>query len=325
MSDFIKAEQVVRAGLGLLEREIVLPRMVWQDAGGSFTGAKGDTITIRLPAYVKAKRRALRSDDPIVTGEIYERSLDIKLDTHIYTPVHVRDTEMTLDIESFGEQVLTPVVASVARELEDLLADHMAAATYNTTLEFDPATDDIYNILVAARAALNKAHVPMGGRKLVVGADMESAILTSEQFKASDLSDESALREAQIGRIAGFDVYTVPGIAPDVAIAFHQTAFAISTQAPILPAGAGWGAAASYAGLAMRTLRDYDFTLVRDRLLADVYAGANHVTDFGHFDADGRFVPADNPEDPITGDPDPLANDAERFVRAVRIDLAAGV
>src|SRR5688572_4231481 len=124
MSDFIKAEKVVRAALGLLEREIVLPRMVWQDAGGSFVGAKGDTITIRLPAYVKARRRGLRSDAPITTGEIHERKVDIVLDTHIYTPVHVRDVEMTLDIESFGEQVLDPVVKSVARELEDLLAEH---------------------------------------------------------------------------------------------------------------------------------------------------------------------------------------------------------
>lgn len=319
--NFIKAEKVAKTALGLLEREIVLPGLVWKDAAGDFDGAKGDTISIRLPAYVKAQRRNLRSDAPIVTGEIHEQKVDLTLDTHIYTPVHVRDSEMTLDIEDFGAQVLTPVVASVARELENLVAEEMAAATYQTALTFDPDTQDIYNVLVTARSNLNKASVPMGGRRLVVGADMEAAILTSDQFKASDLSDESALREAQIGRIAGFDVFTIPGIDPDIAVAFHQTAFALSTRAPIVPAGAGWGASQAFSGLAIRALRDYDFTNVRDRLLSDIYAGVDAVKDTGHFDAEGRFEPVLDPADPVTGDPDPLLNDTARLVRAVKITL----
>lgn len=50
MSDFIKAEKVVATGLGLLEREVVLPRLVWRDAAiADVRGAKGDTITCRLP------------------------------------------------------------------------------------------------------------------------------------------------------------------------------------------------------------------------------------------------------------------------------------
>src|SRR5690606_34951668 len=43
----IKPEVVVSAALGILSREVVLPALVWRDAGGDFAGAKDDTISIR--------------------------------------------------------------------------------------------------------------------------------------------------------------------------------------------------------------------------------------------------------------------------------------
>jgi hypothetical protein len=66
------------------------------------------------------------------------------------------------------------------------------------------------------------------------------------------------------------------------------------TRAPVIPDGAAYGASQSYNGLAMRWLRDYDFTTTTDRSLVDCYAGFGHVLE---------------------------AQDSDRFVRGVRLQL----
>ena len=47
-NSFIKAERIASQALGLLEREIIIPALVWRNAGGDLAGAAGDTITIKV-------------------------------------------------------------------------------------------------------------------------------------------------------------------------------------------------------------------------------------------------------------------------------------
>ncbi len=291
-SNFIKATQVVRAGLGLLERELVLPRLVWRDAGGDFAGAAGDTVSIRVPAYMAARTRALRGGTPITVDELNETKVDLTLDTDVYKAIGVSDEEMTLDIVNFGEQVLNPMMSAVARGIEDNVATTISGATYATTLEVD--NTDPTDTIIDARAALNKANVPANGRTLLIGADLEAKILKAPAFTASVSGDavaSSALRDATIGRLYGFEVVTSNAIDPDEGYAFHMSAFALAMRAPIVPDGAAWGTTQSFNGLAMRLLRDYDFLNVRDRVLADVFIGSDIVPDTGIVDSEGRFQP----------------------------------
>src|SRR5665647_2291845 len=50
---FIKATKVVSTALGVLERETILPQLVWRDAAGDFAGVYNDTVTIRVRAYIE--------------------------------------------------------------------------------------------------------------------------------------------------------------------------------------------------------------------------------------------------------------------------------
>lgn len=295
-SNFLKPEVIVRTALGLLEREIVLPRLVWRDAAGDFAGAKNDTITIRLPAYTSARKRVLRGGVPIVMDELNEKAVNVDLDEDLYKAVPISDEELTLDIANFGEQVLTPVVSSVARAAEDKVEALMTGAAYETTIELDDAKP--YDTLIDVRQKLNEARVPMAGRGLAVGSQIEAKILKSDQLARVDQAgSDDALREAVIGRIAGFTAVSAPALAPGEGYAFHRTAYALSLRSPVVPEGATFGASESFNGLSMRVLRDYDFMFVRDRLLADVFAGANIVADDGRFDSQGRFVPSDGSRD----------------------------
>lgn len=295
---FIKPTVIIRTALGLLQRQIVLPALVWTDAFHDFTGSYNDTVSIRVPGRLTARTRALRGTGgarAITLDNLTETKVDVTLDTDIYSAVPVTDEELTLDIADFGAQVLAPQVRAVAEGLENGLVTEMQQATYATTVNFDP--DDAYGSIVDVRKALNDADVPFAGRALVVGSSIEAAILKDDKFSRFDASGQAgitALTEARLGRIAGFDVYTSNALNEDEAFAFHATAFVLASRAPMVPDGATFGQSESYAGLAMRWLRDYDFANVQDRSLVDTFTGTAHVTD-----------------------------DSE-FVRAVRIEMGSG-
>lgn len=284
---FIKATRVVGQALGLLEREIVLPALVWRDAGGSFQGAAGDTISLRVPARTQARTRQLRGARPttsegagiITMDELTETKVDVTLDTAVYSAVPITDEELSLDIEDFGTQIAMPQAHAVAEGVENAVAAEMTGATYATSLTLD--TTQPYKTVVDARVALNKANVPMTERYLVVGADMEGVFLKSDELHQADKAGtDSALRDATIGSLAGFGRVVVSNALPsNVGFAFHRTAYVLGMRAPMVPDGATFGASQAAFGLAMRWLRDYDFRNVQDRSLFDSYIGTNIVAD----------------------------------------------
>lgn len=336
MSTFLKPTVIANTALGLLLRSVTLPRLVWRDpVADKYVGALNDTVSIRLPAFVTAHERALRSGDARTKSTLFERKVDITLDTDIYVQTDLSDEMLLLDIGDFGSQVLEPVVGGIGRKIDDKLAARITGASYENTIAFNPSTDTPYkDVAVPARLFLNNAFVPRGGRVLVCGSELESAILTDDQFIRADHIGDSAegtVREGQIGRIAGFDVYgsdTCPVIPADEGYAFHFTAYALSLYAPAVPSGAqgGWSASAEFEGMAMRLLRFFDQTSWQDSLGVDAWLGTAAVTDDGHYDADpddgGKFVPVADPATPITGQSDAWANDTSKLVRSVKITVA---
>jgi hypothetical protein len=284
---FQKGTRIVGQALGLLEREIILPALVWRDAGGSFQGAAGDTISLRVPARTQARTRTLRGARPttsegagiITLDELAETKVDVTLDTAVYSAVPITDEELSLDIEDFGAQIAEPQIRAVAEGIENAVAAEMTGATYATTITL--STTDPYDSIVDARIALNKANVPMSERVLVVGADMEGIFLKSDELHQADKAgSDSALRDATIGRLAGFNQVVVSNALPsNVGFAFHKTAYVLGMRAPAVPDGATYGSSRSAFGLAMRWIRDYDFRNVQDRSLFDTYIGTNIVAD----------------------------------------------
>ena len=306
----IKATKVVNTALGVLEREVVLPNLVWRDAGGDFAGAANDTISLRLPAYAVANTRTLRSGTTRSKSNLVQTKVDVTLDTDIYMDVPISDEELTLDITDFGAEVMAPVLSGVVRAYEDKLSTTMSGATYEKTVALD--INKPFKTTNAARRFLNDANVPQQGRALVVGTALEETILNSDYFvKANEAGSANALREAMIGRISGFDVVVSNVLAPTEGYAFHRTAYALSSRAPKVPQGAPWGASQSAGGFAIRTVQIMDPDTVEDRFIADAWVGANVVKDHGTINADGKFVPSTNPD--TSGGTDLI------FVRSVKI------
>jgi len=278
----LKPETIVNTGLGILSRELVLGNLFTKLNAADFRGAKNDTVSFRIPAVLTAREYAWRNDrsSPIVIDPLTETKIDVTLNHDFYSAVRITDEELTLDIRDFGTQVLQPQMRAVGEKAESVIATALAAGTYATEIDFVEGVDDPVHVIIDARKALNLSNVPQSGRFLLVGADVEAAILKADGLVKVDQSgSDSALRDATIGRIAGFTVVTSNSIDPDAAYAAHSTALVLGTAVPANPAGAVKSASASYQGWGMRWLQDYDPTILSDRSIVSTFAGATVVAD----------------------------------------------
>lgn len=283
---FLKPTVINRMALKLLQREVVLPRLVWNFGDAEFRGAYGDTVTLRLPAVLAAREYGFRNNrsSEIVIDDLTETSVPVVLDTDLYSAVALTDEQLTLDIVDFSEQVLNPQVSAIARGLEDLIVETMQSATYGTSLNIADSADGMWGTLLDARKALNDANVPREGRVVVVGSEIEREILSDDKFNRVDSVGDgavSAVREATINRLAGFTIVGSNAIDAETAIAFHPTAFAFVNVAPVVPDGANFGSRMAESGLAMRWLRDYDAPHLQDRSVVSSFAGCSSVEDDG--------------------------------------------
>jgi P22 coat protein - gene protein 5 len=312
---FTKAPRFVRTALGLLERDTVIARRVWRDAGGDFRGAEGDTINVKLPAFGVARKRAIRGGGNRQASYLAERTVPIMLTDNIYMRTPLTDAELTLDIESFERQIIAPQAGAIVRAIEDDIVDEIEAADYhaNYSITYDPA-DPVEAVFEAAEL-LTKARVPSSMRFLAVGSTAKRRLLTSDLLLHADKAgDNSALRRAEIGDLAGIGpAFEVPALHPDAMVLYHQSAFALGLRAPVVPPDVK-GSVDTYEGFAIRIAGITDSTEVIHNAHADVYIGTNHVKDAGSFDADGRFVPSEVP--------DPDGEDLH-FVRAVELTVGS--
>lgn len=301
-STYLKATVIGRAMIDLLLRELVVARTVWTDAvsPAEWEGAFGDTVTIRVPAKRAARTRVLRAGTPITLDDSNEFGVPVTLDTDVYEATGISDEQLTLDIVDFARQVLQPQIRAVAEGVEDAIAAQIVGATYEAdhTIDADDFTStsvhDWYKIANRARRILNDSSVPKSNRWLLVGSAVEEDILNNDKFTRNDsigASAEDALREAIIGRIAGFNVIQSNAVPDTDAYAYHRTAFVLGTKAPAIPRGAAFaqavnlgqgdqmGAQSGLAGINARWLMDYDFSNTKDRSLVDVYLGTAQVGD----------------------------------------------
>lgn len=285
---FLKPEKIIAQGLGLLERELVLPRLVVRYGLADFRGNKNDTITIRIPSILRGREYEWRTrNSPIEVDDLIEYSVSVRLSKHPYSAVNITDEELTLDIDMWGSQVARPQIRAVGEQLEGYIAAAMERdARYRHTVEWTPGNGDsddfsFQRAANAARKYLNQENVPAQGRVMLLGSNVEEAALNSPNLiRVNEAGFDGTLREAVIGRIAGFTVIgNVNSIDPDFAVAMHPTAFAFGNVAPAVPDGVTRGATMTFESLAMRWIKDYDSDYLRDRSVYSAFAGTASVED----------------------------------------------
>lgn len=291
MSNTIKkATKVADTAIQLLTREVVLPGVVTTWTEADFKGALNDTVTARIQASMTARTRVLRGGATYTADDVTETSVDLLINKDVYSLAYLTDEELTLDWTDLVQQVTVPQLRAVAQGLENIVAVAMESDDFATAnkIGWGGVADASsganymapYRALVDARRVLNAANVPMDGRVVVMGSTVEAEFLKSDLFARADKSgSDGALRAGSIGRVLGMELVTSNAIDPENAYVLHPTAYVLGAVAPAVPRGATDGARASFGGLSIRQIFDYDPTVGRDRSLVNIFGGCTAVRD----------------------------------------------
>lgn len=289
---FLTPTVIARAALATLYETTVMAMLVHRDYEEEFAARIGDTVNVRKPAVFTANEYIRANGIQIQNAQ--ETSIPVTLNHFADVSFAVTTEELTLKIEDFGTQLLSPAMEAIAQKIDrDILAlrddvlqevgqvgQHAA-----NPIGLNVKTFDKPQTAIDARRVLNQRNVPAADRYLVVGPELEALWLQDELFHRADArGDTDGLREANLGRrIFGFDGYQTqnisvppktPGLSSsEVGVAFHRTAFALVTRPLVLPQGAANAAVASYKGFGLRVVMDYDIDKKQDVVSIDCLYG----------------------------------------------------
>ena len=279
----VKPEKMAAAARETLDQTLVLPNTFRREGFDAYRGAKGDAVNMRVEGVLPFRRYAFRNDrsQPIETDVYEEKTVQVTVADHFYNATALTDEQKEWDLLDWAF-LLGKQARALSRGLARQAQAQIEAAPYNVVI--GGAGSDLVGSLTEARRVLNRFQVPGGTRTLAVGSDFEAAMQNDDRIQlASNAGDnvaESALREATIGRVKGFNVVLDNTIAPDAAYAYVDGGFVWATAAPVVPRSIAYGATTSYEGLALRVMQDYVADYLFDRQIADVWSGMRYVTDF---------------------------------------------
>lgn len=278
----VKPEKIAATAAVALEQSLVLPATFVREGIDKFKGAEDDTINVRVEGVLPFRSYGWRNprDTEIVFDEYTERKISVDFGGDIYSAVRLTDEQMNMDFEGWAKLAAKQTEA-VGKGLEWEATQALLNAPYEITLGID--STNLKGSLNRAKKILDKLQVPKSGRKMYVGGDLELALLNDDKLNlASNVGDAeaaSALTEATLGRRSGFTFVTADELPDEMGVASAGNAFIFATGAPSVPQSIKFGATASYNGVALRWLRDYETTKFRERSVFNTYRGFRHVDD----------------------------------------------
>ncbi|AMW11618.1 hypothetical protein A4E84_20240 [Streptomyces qaidamensis] len=279
---FLTAQVIARQALANLYETTVAASLVHRDYEAEFNRKQGDAITIRKPAMFTANEYNRAAG--ITVQEAQETSVNMTLNHFADVSFAVTTEDMTLKIQDFDEQLLTPAMEAIAQKIDrDILAlrddivQEVGDATPNAAGEDYAGYNGDYpwsdsRVLIQAGNVLDLKNVPAAQRSVIAGPTTKARWVAEKTWRQADKrgSTEGLLEASMGGRVSGFDPYWTQNIGQpagspasgqpttEVNVAFHRTAFALAFRPLELPQGALDAAIMNYKGFALRIIRDYD-------------------------------------------------------------------
>jgi hypothetical protein len=222
-------------GLRILEANLVMANLVHRDFSASVANF-GDVVNTRRPADLRSMRKtdadSVTSQDAIVTN------VQVPLDQHHIQSIVIKDGEASKSMADLIQVHLEPAVKALARGVDRGLLGQahrffrtplLRAGRLNSL-----SSSNAKDYTLEAREILNKNLATPEGRALVLSPASETALLKTDIFvKANERGDGgTALENARLGRILGFDTYmaqNVPSLSTgaDVATGTVTSALAV--------------------------------------------------------------------------------------------------
>ena len=280
----IRPEVVSATAVGILDEELLLPNLITNASFDQEGYGIRDTVNIKVPGLLPSRSYALDNDrsQPLQFDQYSEKTVSVTFDAgRLYSAVELTDEQN--DFDQITVDKLMPLQSrAVAKGMEYHTGAVMDTARYEVAVT--NAGNDLYRALVKVRELFRKFRV-QGAKNVVIGTEVESALLLDKRFTTSvSVGDEapSILRSGNIGNWLGFNIFVSELVHPREAIAFSDTSFAAVYATAYVPNSVPFGSTASFNGKALRWIRDYDANYLVDRSVVDAYFGAKQILDHGY-------------------------------------------
>lgn len=288
---FITPDIIARSALATLYNTTVLLPLVNRDFESEFDGHVGDTVTYRKPTTFSVNEFT----SSITVQNATETTDTVTLDKHLDVSFAVTSKELTLELPDFSGRLLAPAMEAIAQDVDGRIAEALVDAATAPVADGSTAPNAAFR---TADARLTRAKMPYANRAAVLSPEAASDVLGDELFVSAEKAGTTdGLRDASIGQAFGFPTYKTQvfgygsgdkGQADGVA--FHRDALTFVSRTLALPMGVGsnQAAVASYKGLGIRVVKDYDINSKTDIISLDILigikalrAGAAVELDFG--------------------------------------------
>ncbi len=200
MSGMLTPLDIAREALLVLENETVLAGLVHRDYSSEFQ-TRGATVLVRKPSVYTATVVS----NTVNAATVAESSVAVILNRLADVTLQITSQDLTLEVADFSEQFIRPAMRAHAQLLDLYGALEASNFAGYATVTGTPAAADI----VQLGAVLDAQKAPARQRRLVMGPITKAGYMVLEPFLyAEHLADGGqAIREAEMGRILGFDCY----------------------------------------------------------------------------------------------------------------------
>lgn len=121
VTGIITPDLIAKASVASLMNHLTICKAMWMDPSKEFRQGYGDTVRVRVPSRFKPGRGLTITRAQL--QRLKERAVPVKLDKEINQPWELTQSELTLDLVSMTEQVISPVMLAVAQSADRDAAD----------------------------------------------------------------------------------------------------------------------------------------------------------------------------------------------------------
>ena len=190
---------VAREMLMALENNMIFANLCYRGYEKEYQQI-GATVVVRKPTSFTATAFTGVSAASTIT----ESSVSVILNQHWDVSFEVSSQELSLDVVDFNAQFIEPAARAIAQSIDATcieLAGTAIAAHYPVTST--PVISDIAGL----EAVMDVMKAPQMDRRLVFSPITKSAYMSLDSFLNADKRGDGprALREAELGKVMGFD------------------------------------------------------------------------------------------------------------------------
>jgi hypothetical protein len=211
MATLITPSVIAATALPTLYNTALLLPLMNRDYEADFGGKQGDTITVRTPASFTVNE--FNRGTGIVLQDPTEGSFTVTLDKLLDVSWAVTAEELTLEIDRFDERLLTPAMIAFAQDIDGRIAEQLVDAAESsggggTVTGTGSSAGDQQKAFRAARRVLTRNKLPNSERYSVISPEANEKITGDTLvLQANTSGSTQALRDGEVGRLSGFDIY----------------------------------------------------------------------------------------------------------------------